>query len=100
VFLLQLGPEPAGLRAVYVRAAEGVRADAAWKPLALSGLEVHEVTGNHLSMHFPPHVQALVVQLAACIDACIGACIERTAGEMAEKGTWGYGMGTEALGGA
>jgi hypothetical protein len=49
-------------------------------------------------MHFPPHVQALVAQLAACIDACIDACIERTAGEMAEKGTWGYGMGDGSAG--
>ena len=62
-------PEPADLRLVYIRAAEGVRADAAWEPLALGGLEVHEVAGSHLSMHLPPHVEALGERLAACIGA-------------------------------
>ncbi len=70
-------PEPAEVRALYVRAAEGVRADAAWEPLALGGLEVYEVSGSHLGMHFPPHVQALAARLAASI--------ERAAGEAAEE---------------
>jgi thioesterase domain-containing protein len=71
-------PEPAGVRATYVRAAEGVRGDSAWKPLALGGLEVHEVSGSHLGMHFPPHVHALAARLASCI--------ERAAGEAAKEG--------------
>ncbi|MFL6259109.1 MAG: hypothetical protein ACJ76Y_05300, partial [Thermoanaerobaculia bacterium] len=62
-------PEPADVHAVYIRAAEGVRADAAWEPLALGGLAVHEVAGSHLSMHLPPYVAALGEHLAACIEA-------------------------------
>jgi len=61
-------PEPASVRATYVRAAEGVRADAVWRALALGGLEVHEVAGNHLSMHFPPHVESLAARLASCVE--------------------------------
>jgi amino acid adenylation domain-containing protein len=61
-------PEPADLGIVYIRAAEGVRADAAWEPLALGGVEVHEVAGSHLAMHFPPYIEALAARLAACIE--------------------------------
>ncbi|HSG41120.1 MAG TPA: thioesterase domain-containing protein, partial [Thermoanaerobaculia bacterium] len=61
-------PDPAEVQVTYIRASEGVRADAAWKPLALGGLEVSEVAGNHLGMHFPPHVGALAERLAASIE--------------------------------
>jgi thioesterase domain-containing protein len=61
-------PEPADLGVVYIRAAEGVRADAAWVPLAGGGVEVHEVPGSHLAMHFPPYVAALAARLAACVE--------------------------------
>ncbi len=71
-------PEPATVRATYVRAAEGVRADSAWEPLALGGLEVYEVSGSHLGMHFPPYVHALAARLASCL--------ERAAGEAAKEG--------------
>ena len=67
-------PEPADLRIVYIRAAQGVRADAAWEPLALGGVEVHEVPGSHLSMHLPPHA----AELAEILVRTIGERLEET----------------------
>ncbi|HYO16786.1 MAG TPA: amino acid adenylation domain-containing protein, partial [Thermoanaerobaculia bacterium] len=64
--------EPADLRVVYIRAAQGVRADAAWEPLALGGVEVHEIPGSHLSMHLPPHAG----ELAEILRRSIGERLE------------------------
>jgi thioesterase domain-containing protein len=61
-------PDPAEVQVTYIRASEGVRADDAWKLLALDGMEVSEVAGKHLGMHFPPHVGALAARLAASIE--------------------------------
>ena len=36
-----------------------------WVNLAAGGLQIHEVPGNHITMHFPPHVQAIAEQLKA-----------------------------------
>ncbi|MBW4563380.1 MAG: SDR family NAD(P)-dependent oxidoreductase [Mojavia pulchra JT2-VF2] len=30
-----------------------------WQNLAIEGLEIHEVPGNHITMNFPPHVQVM-----------------------------------------
>jgi thioesterase domain-containing protein len=76
-------PAPADVRITYARAAEGVRADAAWEPLALGGIEVHEVAGSHLSMHFPPHVEALAAQLACCIERAVSEAVEEEGAAMA-----------------
>ncbi len=38
-----------------------------WSELAVKGVEVHEVPGNHLTMLRPPHVQLLVKKLRECL---------------------------------
>jgi len=38
-----------------------------WGKLAAGGVEVHEITGNHLSLLKPPHVQAFASKLAHCL---------------------------------
>ncbi|WP_445245375.1 non-ribosomal peptide synthetase [Microcoleus sp. OTE_8_concoct_300] len=42
--------------------------DLGWSALALGGVEIHEVPGNHLDMLKEPHVQVLAKKLKACID--------------------------------
>lgn len=34
-----------------------------WIEVAGSGVEVHEVSGNHITMNYPPHVQMMAKQL-------------------------------------
>ena len=43
----------------YLRAAESENGDSTWDGLALGGVEVHDVPGNHLSMHAPPNAGVL-----------------------------------------
>jgi thioesterase domain-containing protein len=64
-------PEPFATRLVYLRAASGLGDDAVWNRLALGGAEVHEVPGSHLSMHAPPHVEALAERLGICIERAL-----------------------------
>jgi thioesterase domain-containing protein len=40
---------------------------AGWKHLALGGVTIHEVPGNHLSLVEEPHVRVLVEKLRACL---------------------------------
>jgi aspartate racemase len=42
--------------------------DLGWSALALGGVEIHEVPGNHVGMLQEPHVQVLAKKLKACID--------------------------------
>ena len=39
-----------------------------WKAVALGGLDIEDVPGNHLGMLVEPHVQVLAEKLQACID--------------------------------
>ena len=39
----------------------------AWRELALDGLEVHAVPGNHFNMFSADHVPVLAAKLRACI---------------------------------
>lgn len=63
-------PQPYDGPVRFLRATEDAPAvpfDAAWRPLAMAGLEVVDVPGSHLSMHRSPHVAALAaVLLAGC----------------------------------
>ncbi|MBW4682785.1 MAG: hypothetical protein KME19_22295 [Microcoleus vaginatus WJT46-NPBG5] len=44
-----------------------------WINLAAGGLQIHEVPGNHITMHFPPHVQVIAEQLKAYLnEAAVG----------------------------
>ncbi|MUH00250.1 amino acid adenylation domain-containing protein [Scytonema sp. UIC 10036] len=45
-----------------------------WEQLALGGVEVHQIPGNHLTMLRKPHVRVLAEQLQICIDRAIGNC--------------------------
>jgi thioesterase domain-containing protein/acyl carrier protein len=42
--------------------------DLGWSAMAVGGLEIHEVPGDHLGMFQEPHVQMLAEKLRACID--------------------------------
>jgi len=42
--------------------------DLGWSALALGGVEIQEVPGNHLDMLQEPHVQVVAKKLKACID--------------------------------
>jgi hypothetical protein len=50
--------------------------DAVWDGLALGGAEVHEVPGQHLSMHYPPYVEALAARLGECIERALAGAGE------------------------
>jgi thioesterase domain-containing protein len=39
-----------------------------WSNLAVGGVEIHNIPGNHLTMLKKPHVQVLSEQLKACIE--------------------------------
>jgi aspartate racemase len=45
--------------------------DLGWSALAVGGLEIHEVPGDHLDMFQEPHVQMLAEKLRACIDKAL-----------------------------
>jgi aspartate racemase len=45
--------------------------DFGWSAMALGGLEIHEVPGDHLGMFQEPHVQVLAEKLRACIDKAL-----------------------------
>jgi thioesterase domain-containing protein len=39
--------------------------------MALGGVDIHEVPGDHLGIFEEPHVQVLAKKLRACIDKAI-----------------------------
>jgi len=39
-----------------------------WSVMALGGLDIHEVPGNHVTMIEPPHASVLAVTLQACLN--------------------------------
>ncbi len=56
-------------RVIYFKAGAETRGSVApWKRLAQGGLEVHEVSGDHLSMLVEPHVQELAKKLSGCLS--------------------------------
>lgn len=40
---------------------------AAWRHLALGGIEIHDVPGNHVTSMFEPHVRVVAEKLEACL---------------------------------
>lgn len=70
-------PQPLPGRVTLIRAKMGsasVHADpeGGWGKVALKGVEVHEVPGDHISIFQQPKVQVLAETLKACIDKAIG----------------------------
>jgi len=45
--------------------------DLGWRDLAVGGVEIHEVPGDHLGIFQEPHVQVLAKKLKDCIDKAI-----------------------------
>jgi thioesterase domain-containing protein len=39
-----------------------------WQTLAAGGVDVHEISGNHINIVKEPHVGALADELRACLD--------------------------------
>jgi thioesterase domain-containing protein len=66
-------PQPYRGRVTLFRASEEAAADSqdltlGWQELAVEGVDLHWVPGNHLTMVREPHVQVLAKQLRACLD--------------------------------
>nr|WP_225896562.1 KR domain-containing protein [Amazonocrinis nigriterrae] len=40
-----------------------------WQDLAMAGLEIHQVPGNHITMNFPPHVQVMAKWLTVYLES-------------------------------
>jgi acyl-CoA synthetase (AMP-forming)/AMP-acid ligase II/thioesterase domain-containing protein/NAD(P)-dependent dehydrogenase (short-subunit alcohol dehydrogenase family)/acyl carrier protein len=45
--------------------------DLGWSAMAVGGVEIHQVPGDHLGIFQEPHVQMLAEKLRACIDKAI-----------------------------
>jgi len=60
-------------RASERRATDSSGRDMGWKRLALGGVEIREVPGDHVKMMLPPRVGILAQQLRECIDRATGA---------------------------
>jgi aspartate racemase len=45
--------------------------DLGWSTMALGGVDIHEVPGDHLGIFEEPHVQVLAEKLRACIDKAL-----------------------------
>ena len=39
-----------------------------WRTLASGGVDIHEISGNHINIVMEPHVRALADELRACLD--------------------------------
>ncbi|WP_437280885.1 beta-ketoacyl synthase N-terminal-like domain-containing protein [Sorangium sp. So ce375] len=66
-------PRPYSGRITFFRARErdSVTPDTpelAWSGLASGGVDLHDAEGNHITMHFAPHVASLAKRLMACLD--------------------------------
>jgi thioesterase domain-containing protein len=66
-------PQPYRGRVTLFRASEEAAADSqdltlGWQELAVEGVDLHWVPGNHLTMVREPHVQVLAKHLRACLD--------------------------------
>jgi aspartate racemase len=45
--------------------------DLGWSAMALGGVDIHEVPGDHLGIFEEPHVQVLAEKLRTCIDKAL-----------------------------
>jgi amino acid adenylation domain-containing protein len=57
------------LRAGEIAPGEPPEPTLGWGAVALGGVEVFDIAGDHYTIVSPPHVQALAERLGACIDA-------------------------------
>ena len=66
----QYEPQSYPGRVTLFRSAEQAEAgDLGWGQVALGGVEIHEVPGDHLSMIHEPDVRSLAEKLKACLEA-------------------------------
>jgi thioesterase domain-containing protein len=66
-------PRPYPGRILFFRASDRdsitpAHPERAWLDLATDGVEIHEVPGNHITMNFSPHVQAIANQLTIALQ--------------------------------
>lgn len=66
-------PRPYPGRILFFRASDRdsitpAHPERAWLDLAVGGVEIHEVPGNHITMNFSPHVQAIATQLTIALQ--------------------------------
>ena len=65
-------------RAAVRWSADSARRDMGWERLALGGVEIREVPGDHVKMMLPPQVGLLAEQLCECIDRATGVSWDST----------------------
>ena len=73
-------------RAAVRAVADSAGPDMGWERLALGGVEIREVPGDHVNMLVPPQVGLFAEQLRQCIDRATGAEIP-TAQQQATSGS-------------
>jgi thioesterase domain-containing protein len=62
-----------------------------WERLALGGVEIREVPGNHVNMMLWPQVALLAEQLRECIDRATGAVTPTAQREATSGSVPGFG---------
>ena len=72
--MLNYLPQPCASRLVFflARDKDGYNSptpENSWLPVALGGIELHEVPGNHITMNYTPHVQAIADRLRPYLTA-------------------------------
>ncbi len=68
-------PQPYPGRVIFFRACDRdsfnpQNPELGWQNLAMEGLEIHEVPGNHITMNFSPHVQVMAKWLQLYLQDC------------------------------
>jgi thioesterase domain-containing protein len=61
-------PKPYAGRITLFRSEDAEEDPSLWTPFSTEPVEVHTVSGNHVSMVVEPYVQSLAAQLQECLD--------------------------------
>jgi thioesterase domain-containing protein len=61
-------PKPYAGRITLFRSEDAEEDPSLWAPFSPESVEVHTVSGNHVSMIVEPYVQSLAAQLQECLD--------------------------------
>jgi thioesterase domain-containing protein len=78
-------------RAAVRWSADSPARDMGWERLALGGVEIREVPGNHVNMMLWPQVALLAEQLRECIDRATGAVTPTAQREATSGSVPGFG---------
>jgi thioesterase domain-containing protein len=87
-------PGESDVRLTFLHAAESDSSADSWSAVALGGVEAHEVPGNHISLHFPPHAEAVAARLSGCIAEALARAGRRSPA-VADAGLPGSEAGEE-----